>query len=264
MIKGIDVSIIQGNIDWSALAASGIQFCIIRCGVGNSGIDSNYIKNVAGAQAAGLKVAAYNFLYPLPPQAGNPSRDPVAQAQMHAKAAGSVSVICCDLEWPTQPDWAKWGCSAAQIGEWTVAYLQAYQSLTGITPLVYTYPDFARQVNLPAAVGNYPLWIASYEPTPNIPKPWTDWAIWQTTGGGGKLPNGAPVDTDVARDLSLWQAAAPVAPAPVFVPPAMPVEIPAPVAPPPAPVAPAPAPTPSSNILSVIGQILNGITKYLK
>ena len=260
MIKGIDVSIIQGSIDWNAVAASGIEFCIVRCGVGNSGIDSNYSKNVAAAQTAGLKVAAYHFVYPLPPQAGNPSRSPVAQAQMHAKAAGSVSVICCDLEWPTEIDWAKWGCSASQIGEWTLEYLQAYENLTGIKPLVYTYPDFARQVNLPASVGDYPLWIASYEPTPTIPAPWTNWEIWQDTGGGGKLPNGEPVDTDKVRDLSLWQIAAPIAPvplAPVYIPPSLPDPTPVPVPQSPVPAAPAP----SSNIFSIIGSVLSGLFK---
>lgn len=34
----------------------------------------------------------------------------------------------------------------------------------------------------------------------------TNYQIWQTAGGTlGKMPNGAPVDTNVAQDLSLWQ-----------------------------------------------------------
>ena len=41
-IKGLDVSSIQGIIDWNAVAAQGYQFAILRCGVGNNGIDSMF------------------------------------------------------------------------------------------------------------------------------------------------------------------------------------------------------------------------------
>ncbi|CAM6003612.1 unnamed protein product, partial [Sphagnum balticum] len=56
---------------------------------------SKYDQNVAGATAAGLKVACYHFVYPLPPLASQPTRDPKVQAQMHVAAAGnSVTVVC--------------------------------------------------------------------------------------------------------------------------------------------------------------------------
>lgn len=262
LIKGIDVSVIQGIVDFTKVAAEGVQFVVCRCGVGNSGKDSTYDRNMANAKAAGLQVMAYHFVYPLPPQAGNPSRDPHVQAKMHAGYANGA-LAACDLEWPTNVDWAKWGCSAAQIGEWALEYLQAYEGLTGVKPLVYTYPDFAHHVNLPPAIANYPLWIASYAPTPLIPAPWTDWAIWQDTGGGGKLPNGAPVDTDKVRDLSLWSVTAPsltspLPAPPVFAPPVFipPVETQLPPVP-----APTPAPVSSPNIFSLIGQILSGLFK---
>src|SRR5271155_5343428 len=129
LIKGLDVSVIQGVVDFAAVAATGVQFVICRCGVGNSGKDSTYDKNMTNAKAAGLQVMAYHFVYPLPSQAGNPTRDPAAQAKLHAGYANGA-LAACDLEWPTNVDWVKWGCSAAQIGEWTVAYLQAYQNIT--------------------------------------------------------------------------------------------------------------------------------------
>ena len=106
-INGIDVSSVQGHVNWNAVAASGIQFAIIKCGNGNDGIDPFFSSNLAGAKAAGLHTICYHFIYPLPPAAGNPSRDPVIQAQMHFKASqGEIAV--CDLEWPVQTDWAKW------------------------------------------------------------------------------------------------------------------------------------------------------------
>ena len=100
-----------------------------------------------------------------------------------------------DFEWPVQTDWAKWGCSAQQISDWGLTYLAEYSRLDGSTTLIYTYPNFAQTVNLAAAptYASYPLWIASYQATPYIPAPWNSWTLWQTSGGGGKLPMELPL-----------------------------------------------------------------------
>lgn len=273
LIKGIDVSIIQGNIDFKAVAATGVQFVICRCGVGNGGIDTKYKQNIANAKAAGLKVMAYHFVYPLPPLASQPLRDPKAQAQMHVNAAGG-ELAACDLEWPPPEQWAKWGCTAAQITQWTVAYLEAYEQLSGIRPIVYTYPYFAKAINLPAWFGEkYKLWIASYQSgSPAVPHPWTDWVLWQDSGGTGPnaqhLPNGAPVDGDKAKDLSLWDSPVitqpdPPAPDPVAtttdpVPAPPPDPTPPPPPPPVVPISSAPPPS-GPNIFVAIWQIVVGL-----
>lgn len=65
--KGVDVSAYQlNNIDWKKVAASGVEFAIVRVGYRtiNSGelmTDSCYARNLAGAKAAGLQVGAYFF-----------------------------------------------------------------------------------------------------------------------------------------------------------------------------------------------------------
>lgn len=204
-IKGIDVSSIQGNIDWNKVAASGVQFVIIKCCQGNDGVDPRFSSYLAGAKVAGLKTAIYHFVYPLPTSAAHPGRDAVSQAQAHF-AASKGELAFCDLEWPEQKDWKAWGCTPAQINQWVIDYLATYSSLSGRPMPVYTYPNFAETVKLSLELAQYPLWIASYEPLPTIPKPWSDWAVWQNTGGGGHLPSGAPVDTDVVRDFSLWNS----------------------------------------------------------
>ena len=258
--KGVDISTIQGNVDFNAVKASGIDFVVCRCGVGNGGIDANYSKNVAGATAAGLKVMAYHFIYPLPPLASQPLRDPVKQATYHFNAVqGQLAAIDC--EWPVPQDWAKWGCTAAQINQWMMTYFQTYTQLdNGRKPLIYTYPYWAQAINFDPSFTQYGLWIASYQASPLIPKPWTDWVMWQTSGGSGHLPSGVPVDTDVTKDLSLWDP-----PAPVVVTPPDPVV----VTPPPvvvAPPAPAPAPAPASTdpLTSAFTSIWNTISGLLK
>jgi len=258
LIKGIDVSIIQGNIDWQAVVASGIQFCIMRCGVGNGGIDSNYAKNVAGAKAAGIKVACYHFIYPLPTIPSQPLRDPIKQAQYHFNASLG-ELTCVDCEWPAPQDWSKWGCNSAQLNQWMLTYLQEYERLSGRKPLIYTYPNWADNVGFQAAFSQYPLWIASYQANPDIPHPWSDWVLWQNTGGGGHLPTtGAPVDTDLAKDLSLWDTTA--APTNEPIPDHQP-DPPINSNPVPAPITPPPAVTPTSPPVIMVPPTTNTVSK---
>lgn len=259
LIKGVDISVIQGNVDFVALAATGVQFVICRCGVGNGGKDKNYDTNIAKAKAAGLKVMAYNFVYPLPTIPSQPLRDPKAQAKLHVDWTNG-ELCAVDLEWPVPQDWAKWGCTAAQIVQWTIDYLEEYERLSGIRPLVYTYPNFADNIHLPAEFGQkYKLWIASYTATPHIPAPWTDWVLWQDSGGTQHLPNGVPVDTDKAKDLSLWDVVVIQPPDPVPDQPA-PTPAPEPIV---VPVNPdvAPPPDQTANIFNNIWSTLSGFLK---
>ena len=64
--RGIDVSKYQGNIDWGAVASSGISFAIIRAGYRGASTgalieDPYFKKNIAGATRAGIKVGVYFF-----------------------------------------------------------------------------------------------------------------------------------------------------------------------------------------------------------
>jgi lysozyme len=204
MINGIDVSSVQGSIDFNAVAATGIEFVICKCYTGNDGLDPTYITNINNATAAGLKVGTYNFLYPLPTDSAHPGRDPQSQAQLHFSNT-KTSVVIADMEWPTPDLFAQWGVSAAFINEWVLEYLLAYTQLAGIAPLVYTYPYYANSIGLSQGFASYGLWIASYVPNqPVIPSPWSSWQIWQTSGGTYHLPSGAPCDADVMPDLSLF------------------------------------------------------------
>ena len=69
MLKGIDVSKWQGQIDFNAVKRSGVDFVIIQAGYGKSVSqkDPYFEQNYARAKAAGLKVGAYWFSYALTP-----------------------------------------------------------------------------------------------------------------------------------------------------------------------------------------------------
>lgn len=64
-VKGIDVSVHNGKIDWQKVKAAGIQFAILRAGFGKlaSQKDDRFEENYAGAKAAGIPVGVYWYSY---------------------------------------------------------------------------------------------------------------------------------------------------------------------------------------------------------
>lgn len=64
--QGVDVSYYQGEIDWAAVAASGVEFAMIRAGYrgytdGGITEDERFRENAQGALNAGLRVGLYFF-----------------------------------------------------------------------------------------------------------------------------------------------------------------------------------------------------------
>jgi len=61
-IHGIDVSKFQGDIDWNAVANSGVKFAWIKATEGGDP-DARFQANWEGAKAAGIPHGAYHFVY---------------------------------------------------------------------------------------------------------------------------------------------------------------------------------------------------------
>ena len=143
MIKGIDVSTWQGNIDFGKVKASGIDFVIIRAGYGRetSQKDNCFEQNYNAAKAAGLDVGAYWYSY----------ADSAEDAVKEAKACMEVIKgkkfeypIYFDLEEQSQFAKGKNFCDSvikAFCGELTY-YLNNYVSNS--------------------VAGKYALWVAQY------------------------------------------------------------------------------------------------------
>jgi len=63
MIKGIDISTFQKNVDWNKVKNAGFEFAILRASYGKNEKDDLFESHYTGAKAAGLKVGAYHFFY---------------------------------------------------------------------------------------------------------------------------------------------------------------------------------------------------------
>lgn len=65
MIKGVDLSTYQTNINYEELKRKGVEFAILRCGYGKNDYqkDDMFETHYEGCKRAGLKVGAYLFSY---------------------------------------------------------------------------------------------------------------------------------------------------------------------------------------------------------
>ena len=64
--KGIDVSYHQGTVDWKKVKADGVEFAIIRCGLGmdqTNQDDTQWLNNVKGCEENGIPYGVYLYSY---------------------------------------------------------------------------------------------------------------------------------------------------------------------------------------------------------
>lgn len=67
LMKGIDVSVHQGNVNWEAVKTGGVDYAIIRAGYGRelSQKDKQFENNYTGCKANNIPVGAYWYSYAL-------------------------------------------------------------------------------------------------------------------------------------------------------------------------------------------------------
>lgn len=64
-MRGVDVSIHNGEVDYAALKLAGIDFVICRSSYGKTAVDESFITNVENAHKHGLQCGAYHYSYAL-------------------------------------------------------------------------------------------------------------------------------------------------------------------------------------------------------
>ena len=159
--RGIDVSKYQGNIDWGAVAASGINFAIIRVGYRGSSSgalvqDPYFKKNISGATKAGIKVGLYFFT-----QAVNEA-EAVEEASMAMSLASGYKVtypIFTDTE--SASGGRANGLSKSARTAVVKAFCQTVRN-GGYKAGVYASKSwYANQLNA-SALNGYCIWVAQY------------------------------------------------------------------------------------------------------
>jgi lysozyme len=184
-VRGVDVYHGDNNgsrIDWNGVKAGGVSFAFAKATQGTTFADPMFATNWQGMQTAGLVRGAYHFF--------EPSESATAQAQFFLRVVGSVGpgdLLVLDFE-------TSGGVSGSTLVSRALTFLEAVQSATGLTPILYASPGFVSNFG---GLGAYPLWVANYGVScPTVPSAWKAYTFWQNSGTGSAKGISGEVDTD--------------------------------------------------------------------
>ena len=173
-MRGMDVSVYQGDVDFRAAKESGIQVVYIRAGYGDDGADPYLRQHYEGASAAGLKVGFYYYM-----DAESP-----AQARRQARR---FAALVRDLPADCRPvmDYETFGdLSPSEVSAVAAAFLEETAALLGQSPMVYT-GAYAAGARFAPETGAWPLWAADYgSDEPVVEANWAAWTGWQYSDQG--------------------------------------------------------------------------------
>ena len=177
-IQGIDVSKYQGDVDWTAVYNSGVQFAWIKATEGGDYLDEKFRQNWEMASAAGLRRGAYHFVYWC-----RPAREQAAWFLANVPNDPLALPPVLDVEWNelsrTCPGHLPREKALAEMQIILDAMEQAY----GRKPVIYTSVDFHRDV-LQGEFTNYPMWVRSVKTYPTVKYGERRWHFWQHTAQG--------------------------------------------------------------------------------
>lgn len=190
MIKGIDVSHWNGDIDFNKVILSGIDFVIIKAGGSDKGFytDSKFKENYDKAMAAGLYVGAYYF-------AGKKFRgveNGIADAEKFIKILNGIKFdypVFLDIE-------AQENRYKEEITDAAVAFCKTMEE-AGYFVGIYAsdISGFKDKLNHNRIV-SYAHWVARYGSEPEICK---DYGIWQYSSKGSVSGIVGSVDMDISN-----------------------------------------------------------------
>lgn len=203
---GIDVARYQGTIDWAQVAASGVDFAMVRVGYRMDGsreivADSNARYNMQEAQKNGIKLGAYFFSTAVSEEEARAEADWTADYIAQYQITYPVAFDCEGFERESS---AQYGLSAARRTDIAIAFLNRIYE-RGYTPMFYSSMhemtgDAAWETS--RIEKNYRIWVSQY---PSAPYPQTEkssyggvHAMWQYTNRGTVAGISQPVDVNIA------------------------------------------------------------------
>ena len=163
MWKGIDVSDNQGKIDWSQVAAAGVQFAILRSVRRSGKADYQFAANLAGCRKYIIPVAVYKYTYATTEaQAQEEARQVIALLQENNLAAGTMVWWDVEDRNTLQPLGRAKLTALIQVAR-TVIEAAGYRF--GIYVGLYVYSEGWFDFDQFAAT---PLWVARYYNNYNV------------------------------------------------------------------------------------------------
>lgn len=184
---GIDVSSWQGNIDWPAVKAAGVEFAILRLGYGYDEIyvtDKTFAANIAGATAAGLPVGVYFYSY-----ADSVDRARAQAEWVYDQIKDYPLELGVTFDWEDWGDFNQYGMSFHTLNQVARTFLDFFAS-KGYRASLYGSKYYLERFWVPT----HPVWVAQYYDRATYVG---DYWLWQMTDSGQVNGVGSLVDIDI-------------------------------------------------------------------
>lgn len=179
---GIDVSYHQGDIDWEAVKADGVDFAMLRVGYrgyesGMINIDERFHEYARGALDAGLDIGVYFYS-----QAINP-----VEAYEEANAV-LEEIKDYEVMYPVVFDWELVGEESARTNDVAAETLNECATVFcntiargGHIPMIYSVKRMALMKLDMSRLAGFDFWLAEYREVPEYPY---EFKIWQYASDG--------------------------------------------------------------------------------
>lgn len=168
-VLGIDVSVHQGDIDWTQVKAAGVEFVMLRLAYrgsiqGSLSGDEMSQTYYQGAKAAGLKVGGYIFTQSISPEEGIEDAafvlDVVKDWQLDMPLVYDWEVI--------EPHYRNGNLDARTLTDTMAAFCREVEK-AGYDAMVYFNINQFQERFFPEELTDYGFWLADYSEVMDFP-----------------------------------------------------------------------------------------------
>lgn len=177
MLKGIDVSEHNGNINFAEVKAAGIDFAMIRAGYGWTTEDKTFEQNVNGFLNAGIKVGAYWFIYATNVNEAIQNADKCIATLSKFKGKFTFP-IACDYEYDSDSYSEKQGVKQTKATRTAIveAFCDRLEEAGYYVSLYLNRDYLANKLNY-NELTQFDLWLAHWD----VKKPYRECGMWQNS-----------------------------------------------------------------------------------
>ena len=170
MVRGVDISSYQGDVDMDKLKSQEISFVYIKATEGSSYRDERFKENWAAAKVAGLPAGAYHFF--------SYESSGATQAENYINAVGSLDgrlIPAVDMELSSEQKLNP--PEKADLVTALKTFLAILEEKYRVKPVIYATKDYYDKY-LAEDFSEYPRWVRSVF-WPVYIEAGSDWLIWQ-------------------------------------------------------------------------------------
>ncbi len=188
VIKGIDVSKWNGNINWKAVKSSGtVSFAIIRASYGYEDTDPMLAANVEGCEEYNIPYGFYHYTY----------AKSVSEAKKEAryflnaiKDYSPTYPVVLDIEESFYKEMSK-----SEVTEIVKAFMEELED-AGYYAMIYSYAKFFSDCVYMDELSDYDVWVACWGDRDKLDENYSyHYGIWQYSETG--TVKGIPEDVDL-------------------------------------------------------------------